>query len=232
MKKILTISLIILLVMFILNIGIVNAATGTASFTASSTSVKPGETFKVTLSANSDDGLNSVDTTYSYDTDKLEFVSANVANSNWSSLGQDNQITVISNSTSKITSNDVYVLTFKVKDTATVGTTAKISTSEVMIDTDLATDSSLTVSAKSVNINIVSVDDNKGNTNTDDEPNTPSEGTNTNKISSNNIQSESPTTANKILPKTGEGFIILITSIAVIVLGILSFVLYRRYRNV
>lgn len=59
--------------------------------------VKVGESFSVTIKATCPDGINGIDTTYSYDTEKLELVSGNVANSKFASLGIDNQISVISN---------------------------------------------------------------------------------------------------------------------------------------
>lgn len=161
MKKI--IVSIIVLCLILSSISIVNASTGTVNLTANK-SVKPGETFTVTLSVSCEDGINGVNTTYNYDHNKLELVSANVANSNWASLGTDNSITVISNSSSKVTSSDVYVLTFKVKDNATG--TIKVETSDIMIDSDLAENSSFNVKAKSIDINIITNnnpgDDNQG----------------------------------------------------------------------
>ena len=128
----------------------------TVTLQADKTEVKAGETFTVTLSATCEDGINGIDTTYTYDTERLELVSANVASSNFSSLGTENQITVICNSTESITSSDIYVLTFKVKDGIEVGSTAIVSVSETMIDSDAATNSQHTVAAQEVTITIKS----------------------------------------------------------------------------
>ena len=163
MKKI--IVSIIVLCLILSSISIVNASTGTVNLVANK-SVKPGETFTVTLSVSCEDGINGVDTKYNYDHDKLELVSANVANNNWANLGTDNSITVISNSSSKITSSDIYVLTFKVKDNATSGI-AKVSVSDIMIDSDLAENSSFSVKAKSLDINIIT-NNNPGDNNPGD----------------------------------------------------------------
>ena len=122
--------------MIFCSVTIVNASNGNASLTTSSTSVKQGETFIVTLSVNCEDGINGVDTSYSYDEDKLELVSANVASSNWANLGIDSKIQVIVNSTSKLTSENIYVLTFKVKDNASVGDSAKVSINIISKDSD------------------------------------------------------------------------------------------------
>ena len=161
MKKI--IISIIVLCLVLSSISIVNASTGTVNLIANNKTVKPGETFTVTVSVSCVDGIN---TSYNYDQDKLEFVSAKVSNDNWANLGTNNSITVISNSTSKITSSDIYVLTFKVKDNATAGI-AKVGTSDIMIDSDLAENSSFNVSAKSIDINIIT-DNNQGDNNPGD----------------------------------------------------------------
>ena len=164
MKKI--IISIIVLCLVLSSISIVNASTGTVNLIANNKTVKPGETFTVTVSVSCVDGINGINTTYNYDQDKLEFVSAKVSNDNWANLGTNNSITVISNSTSKITSSDIYVLTFKVKDNATAGI-AKVGTSDIMIDSDLAENSSFNVSAKSIDINIIT-DNNQGDNNPGD----------------------------------------------------------------
>ena len=171
----------IVIIAILANITIVQAdSTPTVDFKINSSQVKPGNTFTVTISVVCEDGINGIETTYSYDEDKLEFVSGSVSNSNnWSSLSSGNQITVICNSTSKITSADLYVLTFKVKDNAAVGTTAKIITTDILVDSDASTNSESIIKAKTATVTIAgeggSSDagtngDNTGNTgsNTDD----------------------------------------------------------------
>ena len=237
----------------------VNAANGSANLIASSTSVKPGDTFTVTLSVNCEDGINGIDTTYSYDEDKLELVNANVGGNNWASLGVNGTIQVICNSTSKITSDNVYVLTFKVKDNAEVGTTAKINTTEIKVDSD-ANESNFTEGAKTVNINIISESDNNNNGNedfnihnnnesqssdttinnnggtpTNNENQDSSTTTNNNNQlintsgSKNTSQKSDNSTSNKALPKTGKSNKILVISI--ILISILSIGLYIKIRK-
>ena len=95
-KRIMIIGFTILFILA--NIMTSYAATeATATLKANKTEVKAGETFTVTLSATCQDGINSIDTIYTYDTEKLELVSANVASSDFATLGTDNQITVICN---------------------------------------------------------------------------------------------------------------------------------------
>ncbi len=187
-KKIIAVMMILNMILFSLNI--VNAATGNADINASNTSVKPGETFTVTISAKCDDGINGIDTTYSYDIDKLELVSANVTNNNWVNMGSDNTIQVICNTTKKVTSDNIYILTFKVKDNVAEETTVKISTSDIKVDSDVSK-SSFTESAKSVNINIVPTNSNVQNNNNDE-----NQGTNVPNSNNGQNQSQNPSTQN------------------------------------
>ena len=259
MKRVLLIGLIILIVI-IAGITNVNAqdVSATAEFKANTTSVNPGGSFKVTLSAKSENGLNGIDTTYTYDTDKLELVNANVANNKWASLGEGNSITAICNTTDKVTTSDIYVLEFKVKDNVSAGTTAKINTTTIMIDTDAEKDSEVNIEAKSVEVSIAAKSENPGtntpgteqpgsdNTGKDEtdtqkpetnKPNTSDKGntgTSTDKkgVSVTESPKESGVTTKGSLPKTGTNLIILSATIIVAIVGIISLVLYKRYRKV
>ena len=77
------IATIIMLSMILFSMNFVNAASGSVSLNASNTSAKPGETFTITLAANCADGINGIDTTFSYDKDKLELISENVSSNKW-----------------------------------------------------------------------------------------------------------------------------------------------------
>lgn len=158
-------------VLFILaNIITCYAATEpTVTLQADKTEIKAGETFTVTLSATCEDGINGIDTTYTYDTEKLELVSANVASSDFASLGTDNQITVICNSTESITSADIYVLTFKVRDGVAADSTATVSISETILDSDAATDSQHIIATQEVTITVASAEENPGEENPGEE---------------------------------------------------------------
>lgn len=142
----------------------------------SKTEVKAGETFTVTLSATCPDGINGIDTTYTYDTEKLELVSANVASSDFASLGTDNQITVIcTKSDESITSADIYVLTFKVKDGVAENSVAKINIAETMLDSDAETDSEHTIPAQEKSITVVSAEENPPSDGENGEQNPPAD---------------------------------------------------------
>ena len=128
------------------------ASETTAGWTANKTQVIPGQTFTITLSANCDDGLNGIITTYTYDSNVLELQKAEALDTtNWSDLGGNNEIALLAlNSTIK--NANIYRLTFKVKENATTGTKTTISTGEVFLST-FGTDKMF--NAKSAEINII-----------------------------------------------------------------------------
>lgn len=153
LKVFISIIVVILALLFSSN---VYAATGTVNFVPSMNQVKKGDTFTVTLSASSEDGINGVETKYIYDSNKLEFVSGNVVNSsNWISMGTAPEITVICNSQEKIKNADLYTLTFKVKDNANVGETIKVETNAILLDTDAQENSEVNIGAKKVEITVI-----------------------------------------------------------------------------
>ena len=242
-KKITTIIIATCMILFGLNI--VNAATENVSLNVSSKSVKPGGTFTVTLSAKCDDGINGIDTTYSYDEDKLELVSAKVADDNWVNLGEDDAIQVICNTTSKITDSDIYILTFKVKDNAKTGT-AKVSTSEIKVDSDVS-ESSFEEKAKTVTVNITADNSNGQNQGSDDNndenqgsgsQNNNGSGTNNGSTVSDLLKDEEkgakkePDVSNKIIPKTGINDIMPIMITSIVIAISCSVILFIKIRKI
>ena len=243
-KKLIIITIISILVL--LNLSIVQAATtATATLSTNKEKVKPGDTFTVTLSVKCEDGINGIDTTYSYDTDKLELVSASLKDStNWSNLGSDNQVTVICNSTSKITTADIYVLTFKLKDSVTTGTTANISTTDILVDSDAATGSEQTVKALKVSVTAEKESSNQGNqstgegTGTENTSNTAGGTTNTDSNKTNTTNSTKTNTVkdNTVvkasnLPKTGKSEVVLVIVGILIIVSIFAYKKYNNYKG-
>ncbi|MBR3134663.1 MAG: hypothetical protein IKG56_04290 [Clostridia bacterium] len=153
MKKII-LNVCILIVFILISLSKVYAASDSIELKSSSNSVKPGDTFTVTISAKSDKGINGIDTKLTYDTDKLELTESNVADSKWASLGADSDITVMSNTSSKITSADIWRLTFKVKSSVANGSKANVSIGDATLFTDDASNSSISLNGSSVTIQI------------------------------------------------------------------------------
>ena len=236
MRKKLIIMGMIFLLIIVNTVGSYAAGT-TVQLQADKAEVKAGETFTVTLKATCEEGINGIDTTYTYDTDKLELVSANVASSDFSSLGVDNQITVICNSATSITSADIYVLTFKVKDGVTANSTAKISIAETLLDSYSATDSENTIAAQEISVTIVEDETGDPNppvtppTEEPEEPETPPAEQPTTPgmtVTVGGANKTDTTVSDKVLPKTGVSLIIIIAIVSAVIIAI---VLYKKYKD-
>lgn len=219
------------------------AATGTVDFKASTSKIKKGETFTVTLSARSEDGINGVDTKYTYNTEKLELVSAALDDSTkWASLGSGQDITIISNFEQSIKNANLYVLTFKVKDNVAVGDVLKVETNEILLDTDAQENSEVNIGAKKAEVTVIEaqVEEPKQDEPAKQEETSKKSDDNTkksNEINENLIRTittednkSEETVATKELPKTGLSYIVVTASILVaIVLGI---VFYKKDKSI
>ena len=148
---ILFISIVIVLASFT----VVQAASATATLTPSSTTVKPGDTFSVTLSLNCADGINgATGITFNYDKNILELTSSNIKDSNFINLGTSDDIDLMCNSEENITSANVYVWNFKVKDTATIGTNTTFSVGDIAVDSFAENNSETIATGKSITVTI------------------------------------------------------------------------------
>ena len=152
--KFLTISIIAIFTILIVTN--VFAATGTVDLKSSTYEVRKGDEFTITLYASSEDGINGIDTSYTYNADKLEKISENLIDTtNWSNLGISPNISVISNSIEDIKNADIYLIKFKVKDNVSVGEKLSISTTGIFLDTNAESDSEITISSKNVEVTVV-----------------------------------------------------------------------------
>ena len=153
-KRIILFVLAIILIM--ISAITVNAADAVASLNLSSEEVKIGDTFTVTLNVVCEEGINGLEGILSYDTSNLELVKTEmVETSKWVNLGDEVNFSIIHNSSNTETSADIVKATFKVKDTAVVGTTAKITMSNIKVDSDAATNSTKTIGTKETEVSIV-----------------------------------------------------------------------------
>lgn len=255
MKKKLSIIAVVMLLILSICVNVQADSKATITIKVSNENIKVGDTFTVTLSATCDEGINGIDTTYTYDVEKLELVSANVSDANkWVSLGTDNAITVISNTSSKITNSEIYVLTFKIKENVKEGDKIEIATTKTMLDSDAATNSQYTIDEGKVEITVATETTGDGgqSTSTGDKPiqkdpttenpkgeeNQPSkdsgnteENTFLVKTSSDNAAQEK-TKANQVLPYAGVGISIIIAAVAVLGISILIYMQYRKLKDI
>ena len=227
------------------------AATGTVEFKANTTEVEKGNEFTVTLSANSEEGINGIDAKYNYDLDKLELVSESLADTtNWSNMGTASNITILCNSTDSIKAADLYIIKFKVKDNVSAGDKIKIEITDIILDTDAQTNSEVTIGTKKIELAVKSEISEKPS---EESPEKPSEESpeksseesseksseesseksseehsqkNTSNTTNTNKQDKTESTRN--LPKTGKK---VKTVMAIIVLIIISIFFLKKYLN-
>ena len=232
MKKIL-ISL--LSIIFIISmISSVYAATGSITSGASSDTVVKGKTFTVTLAGTADSPIDGMYTKFTYDKNVLEITSA-TAGENYGNSSSEGEILVTNNSsTASPNSATLYVITFKVLDTANVdSTTISFSDSALHLNEegtvkDTATSiDSVTVNIKSDDTTADNKEEEKGNNTT-----APTNTTDSGNKSTGSSSSKNTTKKNTKLPQTGVESVSVIAIIALCAIGIASYVSYRKYKNI
>ena len=167
----------------------VNAATGSVSVIPSKTEVNPGDTFTVTISGSCEEGINGLEAVVTYEEAKLELVESKAADNKWIDLGQNVDtgvgISLMCNSADTIKNANMYVLTFKVKNDATVDTTAKVTASGITLYSDAS--QTYTEGTKEAEVSIKAKAQEPSNPSEPTTPTTPSE-------PSNPSESTTPTT--------------------------------------
>lgn len=253
-SKIITMLLVLVVALVGTSSVFARAEDVSATLVPSKTDVKPGETFTVTLHVTCSEKINGVQTEYNYDSDILEVVSANTTSGSFANLGINNKIEVIANAPD-ITDADVFVITFKVKDSAKTNTTTQISMPETLVDSQEETDSNYNVPAQTITINIVGDstedpgttdpgdqddqgttnpgDDNDNNNNSNDDNNNNNNGNSNSNNNNNkgNTSKEDDTTAPGKLPYTGTS-IVAIAIIGLSIILVVTFIRNRKYRDV
>ena len=121
MKKQLISSLAIIFLILATTLS-VNAADATVTLNLSKQEVSPGEEFTVTFNGLCEKGISGVTTTISYDENKLELVDGVKITdaTKWIRLEGESDLSadIISNSSDKITTGDIFTVKFKVKEDA------------------------------------------------------------------------------------------------------------------
>jgi len=216
MKKFIKIVTIMILALLWLQV-ISNAATATATLTADKNLAKPGNTVTVTLKIKSEDGINGIKVDkITYDTEKLELQEVKIDKAFSNLSGSDTTINAITLTKEKITEVELYTMVFKVKENAIHGATT-ISTSEIMIDTDLEENSKVTEIAKTVSLDIVpQIQVNEGTGKDEEVPGTDEE-------NPKDTESKEPA------PDTGLEDHLFIVIIAVLAIALISYKGYKKF---
>lgn len=169
MKKIKKVLIIFISFSLILGafINTSRATSAKLSTEISNVNVKKGETFTVKLSASSEDGINGVSGSYSYDESKVELVSVVVADSSKFSnmAGQGTKEIALMALNAGYKNEDLLTFTFKVKDTAVENSDIVISFNDMEIDTYATSNPAITIGTKTVTAKVAtSTNTDKDNT--------------------------------------------------------------------
>lgn len=158
-KKLTIIGMIVFLI--IANCITVYAGVHSATLQTGKTEVKAGENFTVKINVSTPDGINGLVTSYSYDTEKLELVTKEVIDSNFTNLGgtSANEIALMFNpedpsNFTEVTESDIYELTFKVKEGVVANSTAKITLGQTELSTLATTNYEHTLPGDEITITV------------------------------------------------------------------------------
>lgn len=223
-----TIKIVLVTILFsLINISIVIAADTNAEIFPDKTTLKPGDTFTITLKANCTEGLSFISTKLNYDADIVTLQNKTIAN-DWVDYGTD-KIELFSNSSNKFENLDACVWTFQVNENATSVTTI-IATTDIDITDINNVEYKLNKSEKTFNIKVDedAQDDNKGDNKQDTEKETEEKKEST-EVKETNKKDTS--VSNKIIPKAGKTSIILFTFITLIVICIILSIKNKKFKN-
>lgn len=259
MKKVI---ITLLSIIFIIStITSVYAATGSINFGASSDTIIKGKTFTVTVAGTADSNITGMQAGLSYDTNKLSIESKS-AGQGYFDASSGNEIAIGSTSAESLSkAGTLYTITFKVLETASEGETKISLTNAVLATAGGQIDPSnkeVTVTIKvddttaggnqggnqqqgdeqnkkddsnpSNGVNGSNSDGNNGNSDTDKKEE--NKNVNTNKNTNKNTSKNTNKNTTKKLPQTGVESTTLFAIIALAVVGITSFISYRKYKNI
>lgn len=244
-KTVLIVSIIIAIILT--GITTVHAATASANLNASSTSVKPGDTFTVTLNVECDGGIALISGNedndgfkMNYDGNKLELVSKEAKGLiDLNEEATSGTICLMGSSTS-FSSGEVYEITFKVKTDATDGD-VEFSTTPIVITNFEDNESTITVQSISVEITGSSTPTELTNPAEPEEPTAQSNSGNkdgakssTPNTTSTSTSGKTPdtTTATSALPKAGSIVIRGLSLSGLIVVAVLMYKKIKQYRGI
>jgi len=249
MKKLVTKSLLIVLIMIavIINLTVISNAASSldARISASPSELEVGKEIVVAISLaniNVGEGVNTFQGTIGWDTDVLEFIDYEKSVNDWTNTLNTTDGTLVSLHMSGLVKTDTTIakLTFKVKDveeleetTITLSDIESANTAEKVNPED----TSVTLKVKEPSTeepgNTTSGNTTPGNTTPGNT--TPGNTTPGNTTPGNTTTNKTPSgnAANKVIPKAGLSNTIVVATIMTLALvGIVSYVQYKKYKEI
>ena len=255
-KQLIKITLIMLvMIAMVINLtGIVNAAESSldARLSATTTVLEKGKEVTVTISLaniNVGEGVNTLKATVNWDKDILEFIDYERTVNDWSTTWNPTQGTLVAIHMSGLVKTDTAVakLSFKVKDVEELeDTTITLTNIESANTEEKVIPSNVTLTLKAATAEKPGGDTNNntntGNTagNTTNGNATSGNATSGNAANGNNVAKDNKvttttknTSANKVIPHAGISDTIIIFSIVALVsLGMVALVQYKKYKDI
>mgnify|MGYP000351285025 CR=1 FL=1 len=235
-KKIVITLLTVLVVMFLMVGKSFAAGSYSASLTPNNSKTSKGSEVKVTLKLSGisvDGGINALTATLKYDSDVLSLKKSDVKGMNdWSvTYNEDNNKLAIDSGEPVTEDTEIATFTFKVND-STSATTAAIQLVSIAAGNSSISEE-VKISDITTNISIgTSINP---STSPSESPSTSPVENTTNRVVNNtpseNKTSNSTTTKNEAMPYTGAENYVLPLMLALVVLGIVSFVNYKKIES-
>lgn len=235
-KKIVITLLTVLVVMFLMLGKSFAAGSYSASLTPNNSKISKGSEVKVTLKLSGisvDGGINALTATLKYDSDVLSLKKSDVKGMNdWSvTYNEDNNKLAIDSGEPVTEDTEIATFTFKVND-STSATTAAIQLVSIAAGNSSISEE-VKISDITTNISIgTSINP---STSPSESPSTSPVDNTANRVVNNtpseNKTSNSTTTKNEAMPYTGAENYVLPLMLALVVLGIVSFVNYKKIES-
>ena len=235
-KKIVITLLTVLVVMFLMVGKSFAAGSYSASLTPNNSKTSKGSEVKVTLKLSGisvDGGINALTATLKYDSDVLSLKKSDVKGMNdWSvTYNEDNNKLAIDSGEPVTEDTEIATFTFKVND-STSATTAAIQLVSIAAGNSSISEE-VKISDITTNISIgTSINP---STSPSESPSTSPVENTTNRVVNNTLSenktSNSTTTKNEAMPYTGAENYVLPLMLALVVLGIVSFVNYKKIES-
>ncbi len=235
-KKIVITLLTVLVVMFLMLGKSFAAGSYSASLTPNNSKTSKGSEVKVTLKLSGisvDGGINALTATLKYDSDVLSLKKSDVKGMNdWSvTYNEDNNKLAIDSGEPVTEDTEIATFTFKVND-STSATTAAIQLVSIAAGNSSISEE-VKISDITTNISIgTSINP---STSPSESPSTSPVDNTANRVVNNtpseNKTSNSTTTKNEAMPYTGAENYVLPLMLALVVLGIVSFVNYKKIES-
>ena len=232
----------IMTIIFIISmITVVNAANASLELSTSANSVIKGKTFTVTIAGAADNNISALQAKLSYDSNKLS-IESKAAGANFNDMSGTSEIAILSSGSDLSKSATLYTITFKVLDNATEGeTTISVTDPTFALVNSNQEQENVKVANDSVTITIKADETTAGGEEKpkeEKEPEqqeekkneTPSNTTNNSNNKSNTNNTTKKTT--KKLPQTGIEDTGLIAIVALGFVSIISYISYRKYKNI